>query len=93
MNAQYNVGLAHCDGKGVQQDDAQAVHWWRKAAEQGHVNAQYGLGVAHSLGKGCVLNLRGNLWAGETWRRWRACCIHRDAGRRCGSLNALCYGL
>ena len=28
------------DGKGVQQDYAEAVKWYRKAAEQGKANAQ-----------------------------------------------------
>ena len=36
----------YLNGRGVPQDDAQAVAWWRKAAVQGHAGAQYNLGVA-----------------------------------------------
>jgi hypothetical protein len=42
------------DGRGVQQDDTQAVAWWRKAAEQGNAKAQCGLGVAYASGRGGV---------------------------------------
>ena len=34
------------------QDYAQSVHWWRKAAEQGHVDAQSNLGWAYLNGRG-----------------------------------------
>jgi TPR repeat protein len=40
------------NGQGVPQDDAQAVAWWRQAAEQGDADAQYSLGLAYSLGRG-----------------------------------------
>ena len=33
-------------------DDAQAVAWWRKAAEQSHAGAQCNLGVMHKQGRG-----------------------------------------
>ena len=35
------------NGQGVRQDDAQAVQWFRKAAEQRYAKAQYNLGVAY----------------------------------------------
>ena len=38
--AQYNLGSAYARGEGVEQDDAEAVKWWRLAAEQGNVDAQ-----------------------------------------------------
>ena len=31
------------DGQGVVQDEAEAVRWFRLAAEQGHAEAQYNL--------------------------------------------------
>ncbi|WP_439830288.1 tetratricopeptide repeat protein, partial [Aeromonas veronii] len=34
------------------QDDAQALAWYRKAAEQGHAKAQYNLGVMYGNGQG-----------------------------------------
>ena len=33
------------DGRGVEQNDEQAVFWYRKAAEQGDATAQFNLGV------------------------------------------------
>ena len=32
-------------GHGVAKDDAAAMHWYRRAAEQGHIAAQYFLGL------------------------------------------------
>ena len=43
-------------GRGVEQDDEQAVFWYRKAAEQGNARAQCNLG--------CDVRKR-------TWRRAR----------------------
>ncbi len=40
------------NGRGVPQDDAQAVAWWRKAADQGFADAQYILGVMYVNGRG-----------------------------------------
>ena len=50
--AQYNLGNAYSDGRGVPKDDRQAVVWWRKAAEQGHANAQFNLGLMYANGQG-----------------------------------------
>ena len=38
-DAQYNLGVLYADGRGVRQDHAEAVRWYRKAAEQGLVYA------------------------------------------------------
>jgi len=40
------------NGRGVTQDYAEAVGWYRKAAEQGDVEAQYGLGLMYDNGQG-----------------------------------------
>jgi len=48
--AQYNLGEAYENGKGVPQDDAQAALWFRKAAEQNLAIAQYRLGVLYANG-------------------------------------------
>lgn len=58
-DAQYNLGLIYEKGKGVPENDAVAVSWYRKAAEQGHVEAQKNLlrlGPVHMLCEKC----RGN---------------------------------
>ena len=39
-------------GQGVPQDYAEAVKWYRLAAEQGNAKAQYNLGVMHDKGQG-----------------------------------------
>ena len=50
--AQYNLGVMHYDGEGVPQDYAEAVKWYRLAADQGYANAQYNLGVMCRDGHG-----------------------------------------
>lgn len=42
--AQYSIALAYIDGKGVAQDNVEAVLGLMLAAKQGNVNAQYVLG-------------------------------------------------
>ena len=39
-------------GQGVPQDYAEAVKWYRLAAEQGDADAQYNLGVMYDNGQG-----------------------------------------
>ena len=43
--AQFQVGFMYSVGRGVPEDDAEAVKWYRKAAEQGNAAAQYNLGA------------------------------------------------
>ena len=38
--------------RGVSEDDAEAVRWYRLAAEQGHASAQFNLGVMYARGEG-----------------------------------------
>ncbi len=38
-------------GLGVPQDYAEAMKWWRKAAEQGDASAQYNLGALYANGQ------------------------------------------
>ena len=40
------------DGRGVAQDDAEAVRWTRLAADQGDAESQYNLGTYHAIGRG-----------------------------------------
>ena len=42
----------YADGRGVPRDDAQAVRWYRKAADQDYPPAQYSLGVMYANGRG-----------------------------------------
>ena len=43
-NVQYIIGTQFENGQGALLDYTQAVAWYEKAAEQGHINAQYNLG-------------------------------------------------
>ena len=47
VEAQYNLGNAYHNGKGVEKFYEKAVYWYTKAAEQGHVEAQLYLGTAY----------------------------------------------
>jgi TPR repeat protein len=40
----------YSNGTGVPEDDAEALKWFRKAAEQGHRNASVLLGGLYSIG-------------------------------------------
>ena len=50
--AQSNLGVMYATGRGVPQDDAEAVRWYRLAAEQGDAIAQLNLGVMYATGRG-----------------------------------------
>ncbi len=50
--AQSNLGSMYHDGRGVAQDDAEAVKWYQLAAEQGHASAQTFLGNMYEYGQG-----------------------------------------
>jgi len=50
--AQYNLGVAYDNGKGVAQDYKKAVKWYTKAAKQGVAIAQYNLGLMHNNARG-----------------------------------------
>ena len=41
----------YAKGRGVAQDDVQAVKWFRKAALQGNASAQYNLGLMYYKGE------------------------------------------
>jgi TPR repeat protein len=50
--AQFNLGLMYARGEGVPQNQAEAVNWFRLAADQAHVNAQFALGEMYRSGWG-----------------------------------------
>jgi len=50
-------------GNGVPENDAEAVKWYRKAADQGHAKAQSNLGVMYFNGDGVPENhVRAYVW-------------------------------
>ena len=44
------------NGEGIPENDAEAVKWYRKAADQGYAKAQYNLGVMYYSGDGVPEN-------------------------------------
>ena len=50
--AQFNLGMMYHNGRGVPQDDKEAVRWFHLAAAQGQVDAQFNLGVMYDRGFG-----------------------------------------
>ena len=61
--AQYNLGLMYDEGKGVPQNYAEAIGWYRKAAEQGDAYAQHNLGNMYGTGEGAPQDyVRAHMW-------------------------------
>ena len=52
VEAQYYMGVAYRNGRGVPENDGEAVKWYRLAAEQGHSGAQHNLGASYRSGRG-----------------------------------------
>lgn len=50
--AQFVLGSMYAEGKGVSQDEAEAVRWYRRAGEEGLVGVQLLLGTMYDSGKG-----------------------------------------
>ena len=57
-SAQFNLGWMYTEGRGVPQDDAEAIAWYRRAAEQGNADAQFNLGWMYANGRGRAAGLR-----------------------------------
>jgi TPR repeat protein len=61
--AQHHLGVMYEYGKGVPQDFAEAVAWYRKAAEQGYVIAQTSLGWMFANSQGVPQDhIRAYMW-------------------------------
>ena len=54
--AQFYLGVAYQEGKGVPKDYKMAVSWYKKAAEKGFATAQYNLGIFYLNGVGVSKN-------------------------------------
>ena len=50
--------MMYATGEGLAKDEREAVKWFRKAAEQGHVSAQFNLANMYDSGKGIPENDR-----------------------------------
>ena len=73
----YDTGL------GVPQDAAEAVRWFRLAAEQGHARAQYSLGVMYGTGEGVPQdNVEAHIWLNLAASRLSGADRERSVGAR-----------
>ena len=50
--AQNTLGFLYLNGQGIEQNDEEAVTWFRRAAHDGYAAAQYNLAVMYKLGQG-----------------------------------------
>ncbi|MDH3280119.1 MAG: sel1 repeat family protein [Gammaproteobacteria bacterium] len=77
VKAQFALGTMYRDGRGVVQDYAETLRWWRKAAELGAIDAQYALGNMYAGGSGIAQdNILAHMWydiatkqPGDEWLR------------------------
>jgi hypothetical protein len=71
--AQHKLGILYLQGRGVQQDPAQAREWLLKAAAQRYPEALHSLGVIYGHGEGVdpdlVESLKWFILARETWEK------------------------
>ena len=49
MEAQFFLGAMHAEGRGMPQNLEEALHWYRKAAQQGHREAETFVNTFDSL--------------------------------------------
>ena len=56
LNAAYDLGERHYDGRGLPQDYQQAAQWFARAANLGHPKAQTTLGLMFLAGRGVRKN-------------------------------------
>ena len=62
--AQFSLGVMYSNGEGVPQDYAEAVRWYRLAADQGDARAQLNLGVKYRNGEGTPQDfVEAHMWA------------------------------
>lgn len=63
VQSQYQLALIYLKGLGVPQDYSEALHWFRKAAEHGHMGAQLQLGQMYATGQGTAANkIMAHMW-------------------------------
>lgn len=52
MEAQFQLGLAYDQGRGIARNQSEAAAWYRRSAEQGYAVAQNNLGSLYQYGEG-----------------------------------------
>ncbi len=56
--AMFKLGLMHARGRGVKENDAEAMRWYERAAEAGHAAAMTNLAGHHARGEGTPISER-----------------------------------
>ena len=87
--AQNYMGILYDNGHGMPQDDAQAVAWYQKAADQGDPRAEINVGEAYETGRGVPRDMR----QAVKWFRKAADQGHPPAELKVGSLYAAGRGV
>jgi serine/threonine protein kinase/TPR repeat protein len=83
-NAQFKLGMLYLQGRGVGQDDAEALRLFRLAADRGHAKAQLSVGEMHATGRGVA---RDEAEAGR-WYQKAAAQRDSDAQMKLGDMYA-----
>lgn len=69
-DVQFGMGLKFANGAGTATDYAQAVEWYRKAADQSHPLAQFNLAMMYAKGQGVARNdAESAIWFGKAARQ------------------------
>lgn len=74
-SSQYALAKCYEEGRGVEQDFAEAFEWCKKAADQGHVDAQYMMGTCYAFG----MHVTQDYGEAVTWHEKAARQGHPDA--------------
>lgn len=56
--AQFNLGWCYGTGTGIQQDDKEAMKWYKKAAKQDYASAIRNIGLYYMNGDGAVERMK-----------------------------------
>jgi len=79
---QNDLGVCYAVGSGIAVDKAEAVKWYKRAADAGDANAQNNLGVCYAKGAGVAVN---KAEAVKWWKR-AAAAGHAEAQNFCRQL-------
>jgi len=91
--AQNALGFMYMNGYGTEQDDAEAVKWFRMAAEEGYADAQTRLGMMYVRSRVVQQEFEQNYRDAAYWYRKAADQGHRDAQMYLGDLYVTGYGV
>jgi len=86
--SQYRLGLHFTTGADIEQNYAQGLNYFRKAARAGHTDAQYMLGMGHYLGRGTAQDYN----EARKWLELAADRQHREAMHYLGEIYFNGYG-